>query len=370
MMIELRRGDFEAFFETPFHAYGPDSLYVSPMRADLRRFLSPNENPLFSGPEDIAFFTAHRNGFPVGRITAHLHHASNRRHNEKRACFGFFDCGDDPDAARALLGHAEAWAKARGMTEIVGNFNLTAMQQAGVVTQGFDAAPYTDQIYNPPHIVRLLEANGYRRDFPMTTCEIDLGTLDPATLLGPKQQALLASGEYAFAPVNRKSLTARMEDARVILNASFTDNPMFVPVSAEEFHFQAKEMKAILDTRISVVLQHNGQPVGAVIAIPDLNPLVRATGARMRWSTPWHYLRYRLTRRRAVIIFQGVMPEFHGSGLNPLMLWHVLGAMKRAGYRSVGGTWIADVNHASLRQLEKVGAKPLHRLHLFRKALA
>ena len=370
MMIELRTGDFEAFFQAPFHAYGQDSLYVSPMRADLARFLSPVENPLFQSPDDIAFFTAHRNGFPVGRITAHIHRASNARHNETRAHFGFFDCGDDPDAARALLTYAETWAKARGMTEIAGNFNLTAMQQAGVVTDGFDAAPYTDQIYNPPHIARLLEANGYARDFPMTTSEIDLQSLDPARLLGPKQKAHLASGEYSFAPVNRKTLAARMEDARVILNASFTDNPMFVPVSAEEFHFQAKEMKAILDTRISVVLMRKGAPVGAVIAIPDLNPLVRATGARLRWSTPWHYLRYRLTRRRAVIIFQGVMPDFHGAGLNPLMLWHVLSAMKQAGYHKVGGTWIADVNAASLRQLEKVGGKPLHRLHLFRKALA
>ncbi|MFD2845120.1 hypothetical protein [Paracoccus cavernae] len=160
------------------------------MRADLARFLSPVENPLFQSPDDIAFFTAHRNGFPVGRITAHIHRASNARHNETRAHFGFFDCGDDPDAARALLTYAETWAKARGMTEIAGNFNLTAMQQAGVVTDGFDAAPYTDQIYNPPHIVRLLEANGYARDFPMTTSEIDLQSLDPARLLGPKQRRI------------------------------------------------------------------------------------------------------------------------------------------------------------------------------------
>jgi len=32
-------------------------------------------------------------------------------------------------------------------------------------------------------------------------------------------------------------------------------------------------------------------------------------------------------------------------------------------------TWISDENTASLRQMEKLGARRLHRLHLFRKAI-
>jgi len=44
--------------------------------------------------------------------------------------------------------------------------------------------------------------------------------------------------------------------------------------------------------------------------------------------------------------------------------------MRKAGYETVGGTWIADENKASLRQAEKGGARPLHRLHLFSKELA
>lgn len=368
-MVEIREHDFDAFFQAPFNAYGPDTLYVSPMRSDLRRFLSPDANPLFSSADDITYFTAHRDGLPVGRITAHVHAASNRLHGTNRAYFGFFDCADDQEAANALLARAEEWARRRGFDEIAGNFNLTAMQQVGVQTGGYENAPYTDQIYSPPHVKQLLETAGYIAEFPMTTIEIDLAATDPDTLLGPRQQALLASGDYVFTPISRRTLEKRLEDARTILNASFRHNPMFVPVSPEEFAFQAREMKTIIDPRISVVLERQGEAIGAIIAIPDLNPLVRATGARYRFSTPWHYLRYRLARRRAVIIFQGVLPQHQGAGINPLMLHHVASAMKKAGYISVGGTWIADINGASLRQAEKAGARPLHRLHLYRKDL-
>jgi hypothetical protein len=51
------------------------------------------------------------------------------------------------------------------------------------------------------------------------------------------------------------------------------------------------------------------------------------------------------------------------------MLYRVTSALKDAGYRSLGITWIADSNAASLRQVERLGAKPLHRLHLFTKRL-
>lgn len=368
-MITIVERDMAAFFRAPFNAYDGETAYVSPMLSDLKRFLSAKTNPLYDGNEDFSFFAALRDGRPVGRITAHVHRASNALHRLNRAYFGYFDCADDAQAAAALLGAAEGWARKRGFAEIIGNFNLTAMQQAGVVTDGFEHQPYTDQIWGPPHLPRLLEANGYVRSFPMTTFEQDISTIDPGRLTTPEQRRALADQGFSFAPVTRASLSERLEDARNILNESFRDNPMFVPVTKEEFDFQAKEMKWVMDPRISTVMHHQGRAIGAVIVIPDLNPLVKATGARIRWSTPWHYLRYRMARRRAVVIFQGVLPQYQGKGLNPLMLAHALGAMRSAGYLTVGGTWIADVNKASLRQAEKSGARPLHRLHLFSKAL-
>ena len=39
----------------------------------------------------------------VGRVSAHVDHAYNRHHDERRGWFGFFECEDDPEAARALL---------------------------------------------------------------------------------------------------------------------------------------------------------------------------------------------------------------------------------------------------------------------------
>ena len=98
-MPELRRGDFRAFFEAPQRAYGASAPFVSVFDDDLKRFLDTRKNPLFTQPDELAFFTAHRDGRPVGRITAHVHSGSNRRHGWNRSSFGFFDCADDAEAA-------------------------------------------------------------------------------------------------------------------------------------------------------------------------------------------------------------------------------------------------------------------------------
>ena len=369
-MIELRTGDRRAAFDVPFNVYEAASPYVSPMWSDFDRFVDPARNPLArDGRGAFELFTAHRDGRPVGRIVAAMHEASNRRHGTRRGQFGFFDCADDPDAANVLLGAAEAWVRARGAEEIVGNFNLTAMQMAGVVTDGFENAPYTDMMWSPPHIARLLAHAGYTPFFPMTTFETDLAGVDPADLIGTKQAAILDDGRYSWRPIRRRDFKAVMEDARVVLNEGFDRNPMFVPVSVEEYAFQAGEMMWVMDPRLSVVVYHDGKPAGVIVCIPDLNPLMRACRSRLSLTAPWHFLKQRLFGDRAVIIYYSVTPDLQGAGLNGAMLSRLIAAAKSAGYRRLGTTWIGDVNQASLRQMQRLGAKPLHRLHLFGKAL-
>lgn len=366
---ELREGDGEEFFAVPLHCY-VGTPYVSPMKSDLRRILDGSRNPFVrDGHGRLTFYTVRRDGRPIGRIVTHVHLDSNRLHRLNRSYFGFFDCADDAPAAALLLRAAEDWGRAQGCEEIAGNFNLTAMQQIGVVTDGFEHAPYTDMMYNPPHIPRLLAEFGYAPFFPMSTFELDLERLDPATLLGPAQQSLLASPELVWRRLRRRGFRRLMEDTRAILNESFAHNPMFVPLTREELLFQVGEMMWIVDERLSSIVYGPEGLVGVLVCIPDLNPFLRETGSRLGLATPFLFLKHRLRRRRALIIFGGVRPAWQNRGLAAAALYRVVTALRAAGYRRLGVTWIADVNTPSLRQMERLGARRLHRLHLFRKSL-
>jgi GNAT superfamily N-acetyltransferase len=323
------------------------------------------KNPLFLNGNPFVFWTAHRDGKAIGRIVAMVHHESNQRHGTNRAQFGFFDCANDAEAAHALLSAAEQFARDHNCEELAGNFNLTAMQQAGVMTGEFGAKAFTDMVINPPHIPDLLIENGFYAYFPMTTFELELAN---ANSIQVDFDDLEKRG-FTFAPIEKAAFKERFEEARIVLNDGFDQNPMFVPLTPAEFNFQAGEMTSILDPRLSSILVHNGRPVGTVICIPDLNGLLSATRSRISILTPFHFLRYRLRRRRAVIVFYSVATDHHGQGLMGAMLSRTINALRAARYEKLGITWIADENAASLRQMEKIGAKPLQKLHLFRKAI-
>jgi hypothetical protein len=370
--IELRDDDVDAFFEVPFRVYPRESPYVSPLRSDLRRALDVTKNPLFGGIGGgrRRVITAHRDGEPVGRIVAHVHGASNRLHGERRGCFGFFDVADDLEVAQRLLGEAERFALANGCDVLAGNFNLTAMQQMGVVTGGFHAVPYSDMHWNPPHVPRLLEQCGFAPTFPATTHELDLVGFDPATLLSSAVKERLRDPALRWAKLKTSDFDRVLEEVRLVLNDGFARNPMFVPLAPEEMRFQAQDLSHVLDSRITALVHDGEGPVGVVLVIPDLNPMLRAMRSRVGVTAPWHLLRFRFgRRRRAVIIFYSVATRMQGRGLNGAMLYRVTTALKGAGYETLGITWIADVNGASLRQVERLGATPMHRLHLFTKRI-
>jgi hypothetical protein len=128
-------------------------------------------------------------------------------------------------------------------------------------------------------------------------------------------------------------------------------------------------MTAVIDEHLSWMAYHRDEPVGVYLCIPDLNPFLHATRYRLRLSTPWHLWQLKRNRSRAAVIFYSVRQAWHGRGANSVLLYKSLGAMRARGYTHLGVSWISDGNTASLRQMEKLAARTLHRLQLFRRAL-
>lgn len=370
MNVILREGDFEALFQAPFDCYGEDVFLASPLKQDLKRALDPRRNPLFRDFARRTWFTAHRGDRVVGRILAHIHDASNQLHGTRRGCFGLFDCIDDADVARALLEAASAWLRARGCDEIVGAFNLSITQMIGVVSAGHDHRPYTYQDWSPPHLPRLLEELGFEPFYPMRTFEVEIARVPEEALLGDAQRRLLADPAWRFEPIGRLGLRGKLLQAREVLNDGFADNPMFVPLTEDEFLFASAGMGLVMDTRLSWLAYHHNRPVGCLLCLPDLNPPLHEAGYRLRWNLPWRLWRYRHRCKRAALIYYSVRRDSHGLGVNGAMLHKLMGALRAGGYDTLGGSWISDSNAASLRQLEKLAARPMHRLHLYRRSLA
>ena len=67
------------------------------------------------------------------------------------------------------------------------------------------------------------------------------------------------------------------------------------------------------------VLTRGGEPVGVLLCLPDLNPMMHAMGYRLGWRAPCHFLRHRRPDR-AAIVFYSVRRSHHALGVNGVML--------------------------------------------------
>ena len=105
------RRDLAEFVELPYRLFASEPDWVPPLRSDVRWVLDPAKNPFWRHARRTLFL-ARRGGRVVGRVAAIADDEHNRVHGDRTAFFGFFECEDDPEAAKALFAAAETAARA------------------------------------------------------------------------------------------------------------------------------------------------------------------------------------------------------------------------------------------------------------------
>jgi len=217
------RADLREWISLPRRAiYAPSSPWVPPLDQDLRRMLDQKKNPFFLHGEAQAFLARDKDGNVAGRILAHVSHRHTVRHHERAALFGYFECCNERAAARTLLEAAGAFGRQRGCEVLRGPFNMTAMQEMGIVQDGFHKAPAVDEIYSAPYYPALLQACGLTPTFPVSTFRIDdITTIDVEALVhGERQRRLLADGRLRIRAANPQAAAHEFETLRELLNES------------------------------------------------------------------------------------------------------------------------------------------------------
>ena len=105
------RHDLTSFIKLPFRLRKDDPQWVPPLIFERRQFLDRSKNPYFDHAE-AEYFLAERDGRVVGRITAQVDRRWDEFQGGSDGMFGFFECEDDPEAARPLVEAAADWVRA------------------------------------------------------------------------------------------------------------------------------------------------------------------------------------------------------------------------------------------------------------------
>lgn len=371
-MLSIRvinsKRDLREFIRLPAGIYPKDSPWVRPLDQALADYLRIDHNPFFQDGVARAFLVE-RDGRFVGRILAHVWSRHQKLHAERTGYFGFLECAHDPAAARLLLDSAADFARDQGCDWLRGPFNMTAAQEMGIMTAGFDHAPAVDMVFTAPWYPQLLADAGFSSCLSMRTWRNpDIGEIDADNLITPRHRELQLRWKMSVRTLRRGHRSTDLELVREVVNSGFLGNWSFVPITREEWKLQVGPVVPLLDPELVLLAEVRGIVVGVTLCVPDFNELLRSMQGKLLHPAALRLLHRRPTDGALVILF-AVRKQFQGLGVNRLLNAELVRRLKRRGYRSLAITWVADTNAASLAQARALGMQPLHDVAMYERRI-
>lgn len=372
MSLEVRpvrsRAELKTFIKLPWRIYRTGDPWVAPLISERRRYLDRSRNPWFERGE-AEYFVAWRDGSPVGRITAQVDRAFNEFHSSAWGWFGFFECVEEPEAARALLDTAEAWLRERRCDRMVGPASLTMNDECGILIEGYERAPIIQQPWNHPYYRSLMEGAGLEKAMDLLIWEEYLADYDPLPILFELHRKLEPEHGITIRNMRRRDLAVEARRFVEIYNAAWSTNWAFVPITERELEHAVEEAKAIIDEDWLFVAEKDGEAVAAALTFPDFNQVLARLDGRL---LPFGWLKALLGRRRIDRVrvgFLGVKPEYQHTGVAAALY---VENFRMAGRKPQSGGemgWILESNTAMNRGMEAMGARIVKRLRMYERFL-
>jgi len=366
-----RRRQFRGF---PYAKYAGNPYWVAPLRTTQAKLF--RKKPRFFDRADMALFLALRAGRVVGRIAAIENRAHNEHYGDKLGFFGFFECiDDDKEAAGGLVDAAGEWLAARGLQHMRGPVNPSMNSECGLLIMGFDSPPAILMPYNPPAYAALLESAGLRKEKDLIAYDVRIDKMKPGTRVHSRLSRLVERMHRRYPEVTVRKLDMSSYEDEIlrfmhVFEEARRQNWGYVPVREKELLETARDMKQIVDPRIVVLAEVDGEPAGVSLSIPDVNLALLGLNGRLLPFNVFRFL-HRLKRLRECRIF-GIasLEKYRHMGITSLLLMHnILWAME-FGYDRGEASWVAEDNIRSSRTIEH-GLDPVHykTYRVYRKAL-
>jgi GNAT superfamily N-acetyltransferase len=364
------RRDRKAFNQIQKDIYRDDPYWMPPIWRNQDELVGFRKHPFYEDAERIALLVS-RDDKVVGRMLALVNHGHNRRYEEKRGFFGFFECRDDADAAKAMMAEGAKWLVDRGMTDVRGPANPSLNYEVGMLVDGFQQAPSFMITHNPAYYESLWKAFGFEKTQDLYCYQCDVSYVET---LDPKLRFILDEVKKRF-NVETRALDFKnfSRDVKIFLdiyNRSLEGTWGYVPMSDSEVKHQSFALRMLLVPEMTSIALVDGKPIGAGFGLLDYNPLIKKIGGKLfpfGWLT---ILRQRKHLKRVRLISTNVLPEYQKWGLGLVTLERVL--MESLGYGITEGelSWVLESNSLSRGTIERGGAERIKTHRLFDRSLA
>jgi hypothetical protein len=346
-----------------------DPAWVPPLLIDLKSRFNP-KYPFYEHGEVESYIARDpQTGEILGRVCAVVNGLHNKFHEDKVGFFGFFDCVNDPDVARALLDHAGAFLKSRGLDTIRGPMNFSVNDEIGMLIEGFDTPPVIMMTHNPPYYNTLMEQCGMVKAKDVVAYQMFQGQLSERVIR--VAEALEKRLPLHIRPFNKHDFWGEVDRILSIYNAAWEKNWGFVPMTDKELKLMAQTLKLVYDPNLVYFAETaEGKPVGFSLALPDVHVLFKQIKNGRLFPTGIFKLLFGLKKiHRARVLLMGVHPDYRFRGIDTVFYYRTYKAGTEAGYNWAEFSWVLEDNEPMNAAALSMGSTPYKKWRIWERPL-
>jgi hypothetical protein len=365
-----RRSDVRQFIRFPFELYDDCPQWVPPLIPEMTLALDRDKYPFYRNSE-ADFFTAKSKGKTLGRIAAIENRPYNAFHGTKIAFFYYFDVVQDVQASRMLFDAAFEWARARGLDTMYGPNGLLRADGHGLLVEGFEHRPAIGIAYNYAYYGDLVEDAGFVKSHDYFSGHLVAGYDLPQRFYEIAERVKERRGLRVRSFRSRDELLTLAPVLHRIYEQAFVQVWGYYPVDQQEIETLIERISAIADPHLIKVVLKEEEPIGFIIAYPDVSSAIQRIKGRL-WPLGW--LQLLLERRRTEWVnFNGVgvLPKYQGVGANAVLYTELANTFKHNASRFRHGdvVQVAETNMHSLGDATAANITWYKRHRVYRRTL-
>lgn len=349
-----------AFLDVPKTVYKDDPFWIPYIKEEIKAVFDPEQNPYFKHGEARRWVLVNEKSEPVGRIAAFINYPKmyDADTGKKIGCIGFFECINNQDAAFSLFDCGIKWLIDQFQVEVVeGPVNFGENDKFwGLYVKG-KGYPSYGMNYNPLYYKNFFEHYGFQVQYRQFTNYLDVRRPLPQRFRNIAER-ISRNPAYAFRHFTYSERDKFIHDFVEVYNRAWESFKGFKPMEEDVVRKSLKEMKPIMEEKFIWFAYAEGRPVGLFVAIPDVNEIIRFSGASFTLWGKLKFLFYKTIKgfSCARVIIMGIVPEYQRHGLESALILRAFDAGKRKNYKHVQLAWVGDFNEKMMAIHRAVGA--------------